>query len=169
MPDDAPQWCRPRANNRPRPRPRCRILVRSRAIVTRPTAERASRKEGSNGCATRSWRKPKLLMARAAAPILSGLRAATSTICKRSNCGAPGKVASKSSSPFGQRIRGSLFVRQNRQHERTHRFGIVPQLYIKNRTIGPRHAERGIHKTYGHRRGVRELRIRGHRINQEEV
>src|SRR5438445_12584209 len=42
-----------------------------------PTAERASRKANSYGFTTRRWKKPKLLMARAAAPMLRGLRGAT--------------------------------------------------------------------------------------------
>src|SRR5205814_10603558 len=50
-----------------------------------PTAERASRKAASYGDTTRRLRKPKLLMARAAAPMLRGLRAATRTTRKWSN------------------------------------------------------------------------------------
>src|SRR5438445_12079240 len=44
-----------------------------------PTAERASRKANSYGLTTRRWKKPKLLMARAAAPMLRGLRGLTRT------------------------------------------------------------------------------------------
>src|SRR5882672_9415174 len=44
-----------------------------------PTAERASRKANSYGFTTRRWKKPKLLMARAAAPMLRGLRGLTKT------------------------------------------------------------------------------------------
>src|SRR5579863_5695868 len=45
-----------------------------------PTAETASRNAFSYGVTTRNWYAPKLLMARAAAPILSGLRVRTSTM-----------------------------------------------------------------------------------------
>src|SRR5882724_9596651 len=44
-----------------------------------PTAERASRKANSYGFTTRRWKKPKLLIARAAAPMLRGFRGATRT------------------------------------------------------------------------------------------
>src|SRR5712664_1788291 len=44
-----------------------------------PTAERASRKANSYGFTTQRWKKPKLLMARAAAPMLRGLRGLTRT------------------------------------------------------------------------------------------
>src|SRR5713101_493064 len=50
-----------------------------------PTAERASRKAKSYGATTRRWKKPKLLMARAAAPMLRGLRGLTRTTHKRSS------------------------------------------------------------------------------------
>lgn len=59
-----------------------------------PTAERASRKDASNGFTTRRWRKPMLLMARAAAPILSGLRVDTSTTFRRSKSDGVGKTKS---------------------------------------------------------------------------
>src|SRR5438132_10643776 len=49
-----------------------------------PTAERASRKANSYGFTTRRWQKPKLLMARAAAPMLRGFRGATRTTRRRS-------------------------------------------------------------------------------------
>jgi len=44
-----------------------------------PTAERASRNAISYGRTTRRWGAPKLLMARAAAPMFSGFRVATRT------------------------------------------------------------------------------------------
>src|SRR5882762_7617972 len=50
-----------------------------------PTAERASRKANSYAFTTRRWKKPKLLTARAAAPILSGLRGATRMTRRRSD------------------------------------------------------------------------------------
>src|SRR6266852_2353432 len=50
-----------------------------------PTAERASRNATWNGFTTRRRKKPKLLMARAAAPMLRGLRVATRTTRKLSN------------------------------------------------------------------------------------
>src|SRR6266850_2883319 len=50
-----------------------------------PTAERASRKANSYGFTTRRWKKPKLLMARAAAPMLRGLRGLTRTTRKLSS------------------------------------------------------------------------------------
>src|SRR5713226_3645430 len=50
-----------------------------------PTAERASRKASSKGFTTRRWKKPKLLMARAAAPMLRGLRGATRMTRRRSD------------------------------------------------------------------------------------
>src|SRR5258708_38902660 len=52
-----------------------------------PTAERASRKASSYGFTTRRWRNPKLLMARAAAPMLRGLRGLTRTTRNRSSSG----------------------------------------------------------------------------------
>src|ERR1700733_15252354 len=58
-----------------------------------PTAERASRNAGSYGFTTRKSRKPKLLMARAAAPIFNGLRVDTSTMRTRSSCAAVAKAA----------------------------------------------------------------------------
>src|SRR5882762_895659 len=50
-----------------------------------PTAERASRKANSYGFTTQRWKKPKLLIARAAAPMLRGLRGLTRTTRKRSS------------------------------------------------------------------------------------
>jgi len=50
-----------------------------------PTAETASRKAFSYGVTTRRWSAPKLLIARAAAPIFSGLRERTSTMRKFSS------------------------------------------------------------------------------------
>ena len=50
-----------------------------------PTAERASRNATSYGFTIRRRAKPKLLMARAAAPMLRGLRVATRTTRRRSN------------------------------------------------------------------------------------
>src|ERR1700751_4127186 len=47
-----------------------------------PTAETASRKAFSYGVTTRRWNAPKLLIARAAAPMFSGLRVRTNTIRK---------------------------------------------------------------------------------------
>jgi len=47
--------------------------------VEAPTAERASRKPAAYGLTRRRCRAPKLLMARAAAPILRGLRGRTNT------------------------------------------------------------------------------------------
>src|SRR5579885_512274 len=49
-----------------------------------PTADCASRKATSYGFTTRRREKPKLLMALATAPILSGLRGATSTTRRQS-------------------------------------------------------------------------------------
>src|SRR4029077_9797005 len=57
-----------------------------------PTAERASRNAGSYGFTTRRCRKPKLLMARAAAPMFRGLRVETSTTQRRSNSDGVGKT-----------------------------------------------------------------------------
>ena len=47
-------------------------------------AERASRQWGAYGATTASRENPKLAMARATAPILSGLRGETRTISMRS-------------------------------------------------------------------------------------
>src|ERR1700683_5358715 len=58
-----------------------------------PTADRASRNAGSYGFTTRKCRNPKLLIARAAAPIFNGLRVDTSTIRTRSSCAAVAKAA----------------------------------------------------------------------------
>ena len=58
-----------------------------------PTADRAVRKAFSYGFTTRSREKPKLLMARAAAPILRGLRDDTSTTRRRSSLREAGKTA----------------------------------------------------------------------------
>src|SRR5205085_3913754 len=58
-----------------------------------PMAERASRNATSYGFTTRRRWKPKLLMARAAAPILSGLRVATRTTRRPSNSAGTGKKA----------------------------------------------------------------------------
>ena len=66
----------------------------SSALASRaeaPTAERASRNAASYGFTTRRRRNPKLLMARAAAPMLRGLRVATRTTRRRSNSGRTGK------------------------------------------------------------------------------
>ena len=49
-----------------------------------PTAERASRQVRSKGSTTDRVVRPKLAMARAAAPILRGLRGATRTTSMRS-------------------------------------------------------------------------------------
>lgn len=49
-----------------------------------PTAERASCQEASKGWTTRRSAKPKLAMARAAAPMFRGLRVCTSTTQMRS-------------------------------------------------------------------------------------
>lgn len=57
-------------------------LEYSRAVVkmeVAPTADLASRKAWSYGLTTRRPRKPKLLIARAAAPMFSGLRVETRT------------------------------------------------------------------------------------------
>src|SRR6266853_163048 len=78
-----------------------------------PTAERASRKANSYGFTTRRWKKPKLLMARAAAPILSGLRGATRMTRRRSDS-ALGNTGDKftagkkqrDSAGAGSRLRG---------------------------------------------------------------
>src|ERR1700736_599478 len=56
-----------------------------------PTAERASRNAAWYGFTTRRRRNPKLLMARAAAPMLRGLRVATRTTRRRSNSGRADK------------------------------------------------------------------------------
>ncbi len=58
-----------------------------------PTADRAVRKAFSYGFTTRSREKPKLLMARAAAPMLRGLRDDTSTTRRRSSLREAGKTA----------------------------------------------------------------------------
>src|SRR5437588_9546023 len=73
----------------------CATLLYCSALWSRgaaPTAERASRKEASYGFTTRSRRNPRLLMARAAAPILSGLRVETSTTQRRPNSVGMSKI-----------------------------------------------------------------------------
>ena len=54
-----------------------------------PTAERASRKPAAYGLTRRRRRVPKLLIARAAAPMLSGLRGRTSTTTSWSSSEIP--------------------------------------------------------------------------------
>ena len=69
-------------------RHRVRQARKSSAVCSRgaaPTADRASRNATSYGFTTRRREKPKFAMARAAAPILSGLRVDTSTTRRRSS------------------------------------------------------------------------------------
>ena len=61
-----------------------------------PTAETASRNAFSYGTTTRKRWKPKLLMARAAAPMLSGFRAATSTTRNRPRSASSSDLSSLS-------------------------------------------------------------------------
>src|SRR3974390_2041874 len=63
----------------------------ARTSAAGPTADRASRNDGSNGLTTLRCTTPKLLMARAAAPRLSGLRVATRTTHRRSSSEEVGK------------------------------------------------------------------------------
>src|SRR5205823_5089735 len=76
-----------------------------------PTAERASRNDASYGFTTRNRRKPRLLMARAAAPMLSGLRVDTNTTQRRSNSDCVGKT---------------LFYRHGGRESRLIRLGFRP-------------------------------------------
>lgn len=69
--------------------PYCSACASNRAA---PTAERASRNDASYGFTTRSRENPRLLMARAAAPMLSGFRVETSTTHRRSNSDGAGKT-----------------------------------------------------------------------------
>src|SRR5258708_7415366 len=69
-----------------------------------PTAETASRKALSYGVTTRRWNAPKLLMARAAAPILSGLRERTSTMRKFSSLGGSFNRSTGAGPPRGIHI-----------------------------------------------------------------
>src|SRR5271165_5232289 len=73
-----------------------RVLNTSAAASMRaagPTAERASWYASSKGLTRRRWRAPKLLIARAAAPRLSGLRVATRITRRRSSSADCGKSA----------------------------------------------------------------------------
>jgi len=63
------------------------------SVAAAPTAERASRNATSYGFTSRRWGTPKLLMARAAAPILRGLRTSTRTTRNRANSAGIDKLS----------------------------------------------------------------------------
>ena len=93
LPDAALRSFPPPACSRPRRRQRSSYSSALASSSAAPTADRAVRNAFSYGFTTRSREKPKLLMARAAAPMLRGLRDDTSTTRRRSSLRGAGKTA----------------------------------------------------------------------------